>query len=408
MRNNKKGSSTILLVMILSSMILLVFALVQIAIQVSGGSVGQSILQLSGRSILSEYDQNLKKEYGILAFRGQSNELASKMAYYAEPFFSGNPYHKLSSIEIKTADQRLSDPTIFEKAIKDYIAYAIAKGIIKEFTSDDFLSTGQTTHQENINQNRCLRNQRIIESLPSYQMGEPPGMLQKIKNNITQLDHALEKGTDNYLVNLYIMSQFKSAQNDIQTRNTFFNNEIEYILKGGLEDERNRKTVRNDLLLLRNAINIGYIYTNNIMRTQVIAAANLITPGPEAELTQAFIAEAWALAEAENDVKILEHDKKLPIYKSERSWAIDLQSIIENKEVDYIDIKSTSGLDYQGYMQIFLFFEDRNTKLFRMMDLIQINIQGKHDKSFLIQDHQVGLIYETTINHSKIQGKTNY
>jgi hypothetical protein len=39
---------------------------------------------------------------------------------------------------------------------------------------------------------------------------------------------------------------------------------------------------------------------------------------------------------------------------------------------------------------MFLFVEKRALKLGRMMDLMQINIQGRYDRTFLIREHNMG------------------
>ena len=39
---------------------------------------------------------------------------------------------------------------------------------------------------------------------------------------------------------------------------------------------------------------------------------------------------------------------------------------------------------------MFLFLEERALRMSRIMDLIQINIQGKYDRSFLIKEHNMG------------------
>jgi len=255
---------------------------------------------------------------------------------------------------------------------------------------------------------RVLRNRTIIESLPSYAMGEKDGLLDSVRAGLSDWKNVFRNTSKNFLVNQYIMTYFKNAQSNIPNMDTFFNFEAEYILKGNYDDQKNKIYFRNDLLLLRNAINLATIYTNPQMREQVIAAATIISPGPVSLVTQILIAETWALAEAENDVRLLEHGKKVPIQKTMDTWAIDIQSIIDGTESGYIDTKTSNGIDYQGYLQIFLFFENKNLKLTRMMDLIQINIQGNYDRTFLINDHQVGLAYETDINYFTIRGETEY
>lgn len=407
-RTNKKGSSTIFLVMVLSSMILLTMAFIQVTIRVSGESTGQSIALLSGRSVLTEFDQYLKKDYGLFAFRGEPGTLAAKMDYYLSPFYQDNPYYKMGEIGIDTSKYRLTNPLVFQDAVTEYMLYAATKDFVNLVTDSNVDSGGLEPAIPVYPTGRILRNRQIIECLPSYLLGEEPDLIESVKAGLSDWENVFRNTSKNFLVNQYIMMNFKNAQSDLNGRNTFFNYEAEYILKGNYEDHKNKTLFRGDLLLLRNVINIGTIYTNPQMREQVIMAASIISPGPASLITQILVAEAWALAEAENDVRILEHGKKVPIQKTSATWAVDIQSIIDGTESGYIDTKSKGGLDYQGYLQIFLYFENKTIKLTRMMDLIQINIQGNHDRTFLMNEHQVGLAYETEINNFKIYGETEY
>lgn len=405
---NKKGSSTIFLVMVLSSMILITMAYIQVAKRVAGESVGQSIALVSGRSLLSEYDPNLKNEYGLFAFRGESGILAFKMEYYMEPFYTGNPYYRLRGCQVSLSKHRLSNPSVFEDSISEYMLYAASKDLAHLITGPPEGAVEENTKIPQYPNGRVLRNRKVIEGLPSQLLGDPPGLPDTIKASLKDWKNAFRNTSENYLVNQYIMLHFKNAQNDLPDRKTFFNYEAEYILNGNFDDDQNKRMFRRDLLLVRNVVNIGTIYADPLMRQQVVAAASVLTPGPGAAVTQLLIAEAWALAEAENDVRLLEHGKRVPINKTSETWAIDLPSVLSGSKQGYIDTKAANGLDYQGYVQIFLFFQEKSVKLTRMMDLIQINIQGNYDRTFLILEHQVGLTYDTKINYFTIHGETTY
>jgi hypothetical protein len=325
-----------------------------------------------------------------------------------EPFYDGNPYYRLGEIDIDVTNYRLTNPSVLQDAIVEYTLYLASKGFLEE-TMKPNQGGGTTTDQPPVYPvGRTLRNKKVIDSLPSASLSEDPGVLSSAKAALTDWPNAFRNTSKGFVVNQYIMMMFKNALKDISGRETFFNYEAEYILKGRFDDRENKTSFRRDLLLLRNVVNLGIIYTTPEMRQQVVTAAELITPGPAAIATQIIIAEAWALAEAENDVRLLEHGKKVPFHKTSDTWAVDIQSIVEGKSPGYIDTNATSGLDYQGYLQIFLFFQDKNVKLTRIMDLIQINIQGNFDKTFLMSEHQTGLAYDAHINYFTIHGETKY
>ena len=93
--------------------------------------------------------------------------------------------------------------------------------------------------------------------------------------------------------------------------------------------------MKRKIRLLRNAVNLGVIFTNPEMLEKVTAAAS--ATGPASGLTTALLAEAWAYAEAYNDVKILENGGKIPVIKTKETWAVDLESVLKN-DADGISI----------------------------------------------------------------------
>ena len=70
MRMNKKGSFAVLATILFSSMMILTAAAIQSAGQEAVDSTAESFGPLWGKSILAEYDRNLKDRYGIFAFYG--------------------------------------------------------------------------------------------------------------------------------------------------------------------------------------------------------------------------------------------------------------------------------------------------------------------------------------------------
>ena len=387
-----KGSSMIFLLLVLAGMISIASMYIYGAGLLTDRSYAESVLHLAGRSVLTEYDTELKEEYGILAYRGSSYEAQEAAAMYAAASFMGNDRIRWSGLSADTSPYCLLDTGRFRKEIVSYTKYALARGLLEDGT----LGIGEETPLD-LDHERTLRSSRVIHALPSGGAGSGnlwETVKQAFSGGITEI---ITRGTDNYLFDLYIMRQFKNAQDSDVGRDTFFQYEAEYILEGGFSDQENRKAFRRELVLLRNAVNMVFLLSDPQKMEEITAAALLIAPGPGALLAEGLIAEAWALAEAENDVRILEHGKKLPVYKTADTWATDLQSVIDGTEEGYIDTSNGTGLAYRDYLQIFLFCMDGTVKSLRVMDLIQINMQGLHDASFLIRDHYLGFDMDVTV-----------
>ena len=188
---------------------------------------------------------------------------------------------------------------------------------------------------------------------------------------------------------------------------------------GGFEDDENYKDTRGYLFLLRTGLNLAHIYSDPVKREEVIALAAVLTPPPVSVATQLAIATVWAGAEAENDLKLLEDGKKVALLKGKTNWALSLEGIAEGLAVNddgsvrgggsggnsgsdgngggYIEPSNKSGLDYEDYLRMLLFFQNREMKLLRTMDLIQLNMRGRYHKDFLMKDYYGGFAFDAVV-----------
>jgi len=146
-------------------------------------------------------------------------------------------------------------------------------------------------------------------------------------------------------------------------------------------------------------LNLTHIYSDPKKREALAAAASIITPGPAAAATQIALAGAWAAAEAVVDIKKLEKSKKVPLIKTEEDWVLSLDNVInEDLEPSEQAGEEGRGLTYENYLFLFLFLMDRETKLLRIMDLIQLNMKGNHNADFLITGCYSGIDIYCTLS----------
>lgn len=397
-RRARKASTSVFLMIVLSSMISLTFAFVSCALRTAGIGYSDSVLSLAGRSVLSGYDTHLKNDYGIMAFRGLGLELSKRVEYFASYTFDRNRYLDLERVEADSGGMSLADADAFEKEIIGYAKFAVAREII----SPDDEAGGEEGQPEGglipgATASRTLRNDKIISQLPSGAASGSSGLISQASNLISQDGNILSRGTDAWLMNEYIMLRFGNAK-DGRAQESFFMNEAEYIIEGEMSDEKNLKEFKRDVLKIRNAANLAHIWMDPEMRAKVEAVCEAATPGPWAALTAAAVSEAWAYAESVNDVNLLVHGKKVPFKKTKETWAVDIESISEDMADGYIDTGARTGLGYTGYVRLLLASEDRSRRLLRMMDLMQINIQGKYDRDFLIMEHNTGFCYRASVS----------
>lgn len=391
---NKRGSAMVFLSFILSAMVLLTAAFVYIAREKALSGYGDGLFGLAARSILSEFNVELKDRYGIFVFEKNGTEVQEDIRNYMNYSLQPNDYARLEEVKIRFGDHSLGNPEVLKKQILDDMKFAIGKAW-----------PNQESEQNPVikdTKNRTLRNRAIIESLPSRPLKEDfmgfTKWVKEIAAQIGSLEEIFDKTKEHYLIDRYILTHFRCKTVDLTGNPTFFGNEVEYILEGEYNNTKNYENVRRGLVLFRGALNAAYLYMDPERRAETLAAAELLTPGPAAAVTQTVIIGTWSLAEAENDALLLEKNKPVALFKDKKTWATDLESVLKNREKGCIDTGSKSGLDYDEYLMIFLHFQDEKTKLMRVMDLIQLNMKGTCDKDFLIKTCNTGF---------KLQGKLN-
>lgn len=411
---NKKGSLFVFIAMITVSVIMAISVVIEGAAVKAIKSYGYAVADLACQSIISEFITELKEDYGLLGFTTGKANGEKKIQMYMNHAFNVSrgrldPLQmELHGISANLSGYSMVEPDNLEEQIIEYMKLRVPEYILSNVIN--FINNSSTivtrppqkgAHDVG-GEKRMLRNQNIINSLPSRIHGIGNTIMPEIEN-LPELSSLMSKGKENLYINLYILKKFRHLyDSDDEWKSTFFSGEIEYILSGRFDDDSNKKSVRTSLIILRSGINLSHIYTNQTKLQAIIEAAAILTPGPEAAITQAAIAVAWAAAEAGNDMARLEKGGKVPLYKTESDWMIDLDSILENLiHNSTLEPDNTDGMEYDDYLMLLLLFQDKNTKLIRIMDLIQLNIKGRHHEGFSISEVFTGIDATATIRRKK-------
>lgn len=411
---NKKGSYIVFLTILFSTMLIFLLAAIKVTGQKAIDNSLEDFGNLWGQNILAEYDQELKDRYGFFAFGGNEEIVKNKLKYYGNFTYNNKKYIKFNVNNVDLKEYQLMKHENLLKQVKEIVAFQI-KPKYKELNHDS-------------KNNRYINNKWIINGLPSKNRGKGvniPSLILKINGGETF------KGLTSKIVeDLYIFRFFKDYMNSENIGDTYFNNEIEYIISGKLDDEKSRKNLYRKLLLLRNGLNLAYLYGSKEKSELALITAEAITPGPEAVVTQALILETWAFLESLNDVKILYDKQTVPLMKDDESWAMTIGSVVdymkpskknnkgsskssEKKENSYgnsgyVKPNKLRGIKYSDYLRIFIAFTPKETKLLRMLDLIQINMKYSYVDTFLISEYWTGLNYELEVNGKKHEFKAKY
>lgn len=392
-RNNKKGVTAVFLTIIAGAVLSCVIVFIQLAASAASVSYCGNLFNLAGRSVLSEFDLELKSRYGIIAFSRDGSSIAEELKRYVKYTVTDDRYIRLGEVSVDLKDYCLMDCEIFEEQITESVN---CKNLIGTEKNSGPVQTGD----------RTLRNSRTINALPSKGMTDTPSVYALVSNikNLTGISQLWKNGSREYLTTVYIFSVFKSGMSAADDERSFFRNEIEYILEGKKSDAANRSAVRADLLKLRTLLNSIYIYSSPKMMNEALMLAETITPGPEAVITQAALIAAWAAMEAELDIKTLDEGGKVPVFKDPSSWKTDINGKVAAGKGEFEE----RGYDYEGYLKILLTALKKEVRLTRMMDLIQINLQGTYSEDFYIKDCYRGFKFEAQVNGRKMKYDEKY
>jgi hypothetical protein len=420
--------------MILAAILAAVGVIVYEASQLAGRSYSDAVLELAGRSILAEYDTELQKRYGIFAFQLDQNQVESKINYYTSYSFHNNPLKetlrskkhldplrlRTESVTVDLKGYGITNTELFQQQVLDSIRYEMVQNALKPRKS--IVPTEYPDSE--------LKNMQVINGLPSKGKSvRTIDMGQILESGIPNPSEIRKSSEETFLTNEYILHRFWHHKRGAQERDTFFVNEVEYILIGSYNDRENYSGVRNQLFIMRTGLNLSHIYSDSNKRSEIATLAEVLTPGPAAILTQAVIAGIWSAAEAENDLRRLEDGKKVPLVKSTEHWALSIenavrpdakQEIVELKETlekngeqqnlelgkslhskkkssGYIEPQNKGGFEYEDYLRILLYLEDREIKLLRCLDLIQINLKGSYHRDFDLKYLYGGFEFEAVI-----------
>ena len=395
---NRKGSFTVFVLMIFSSLMVLVWAVITASARDAVSSSADHFGRLWGTSILAEYDVNLKDRYGLYAYFGEQAMVEEKLNQYALYSFRDKSYIRYEGSSCSLEGYSLAEPDNLKRQMKEAVLAGNRPNVLKPSVQELEIPYGQ----------RAITSRWILDNLPSKGSREETDIssaAEKIKTG-SGLQNLMGSAT----VNQYIFTYFRHYCGGETLSDTFFKNEIEYILCGKADDEIARKKIRQKLILLRNMLNLTYLYSCPEKREAAMALAAVMTPGPEAVLTQGVLLELWAFAEAENDVAILYDKKPVALLKADRNWALSLENAVgqagseENTDSEtkkYIRPESMEGADYEDYLRILMNTVPERIRLLRAMDLIQINMKYLYCDYFRIQDYYVGLRYNFIVNNKE-------
>lgn len=245
-----------------------------------------------------------------------------------------------------------------------------------------------------------LENSTLISELPSRQV---------TSTNIQRSWEILKKEPEQLMtaVQTSLMTDLYAVQyfgNYVNRQDGWFLCQLEYILQGELSDEENIEKTKRDLFFLRTAFNMAAVYRDTEIKGFVGAIASAMAPIPY-PVSFGLLAAAVSAAEAGEDVKTLMNGGTIPVLKSSGDWVSLSEEMDANRE--NTDGKDTMNLemDYEKHLHLLLILLPQETKILRMMDLIQLDLQRSLGESFTLNNLCGGFHWEIRSIIKNTRGK---
>lgn len=177
--------------------------------------------------------------------------------------------------------------------------------------------------------------------------------------------------------------------------------QVEYILSGKDNDLDNLKSVATRLLLIREAANVSYLFSDSAKRAEAAAMAatvSAIIMIPQLQMLLEYsILFAWAFAESVYDVRSLFGGGKVPLLKNAATWHTDIDLMFDTAEGNDSG-KSEEGLSYKDYLRVLIKMTDVDTKTMRLIDMAELDIRKTAgNENFRMDSCIDGMTIETNL-----------
>ncbi|MBR7148178.1 MAG: hypothetical protein IKD13_05025 [Firmicutes bacterium] len=440
--NQRKGSISVLMMILLSSMIIVFLLLYHDASLRTLQSVVRWNGENAGNTVLTYYLPELKDRYDLFGLWKESSLLEWRMKGYVEnssPFWRRAHGTSLlnaecEQIQVDAEEYLLMDPRLIQGQIHDVMEQGMIVDLIQrsdlisqwkdvltwvgkglelqeeqgelsvQRSQDRTAEETQDPTEENYEQleqdvrqmesqgrsamkeitlenGRTLEDPMVIAYLPSRQVTSSgiQTSWEILKTDPEKLGEFIGKSL---LTDLYALHYFSSYT---ERQDGWFVCQLEYILQGRLSDEENLERTKTELFLLRTGLNLVSVYQNNELRQFVgtMAAAAAPIPYPVAF---GVLAAAISAMEAGEDVKTLMGGETVSPLKTYEDW-LTMSEHQNAQDVPRMEQeKQRLEMTYEDHLHLLLILKPQETKILRMMDLIQLDLQKSFGDTFTLEE----------------------
>ncbi len=156
--------------------------------------------------------------------------------------------------------------------------------------------------------------------------------------------------------------------------------ELEYVLCGKNGDRANLEAAVERLLLMREAANFCSISLDAKKKAEAMAAAASLAGAsanpPVVRAVQVGVMAAWAFVESLLDVRALLAGDRVSFLKNSAEWTTDTADMMQVVNSGAKAKHCEHGFSYQDYLKQMLWAKGKKQLSYRMMDLIEKQIQS--------------------------------
>lgn len=443
---NKRGSAAVFLAILIVAFATALVVVVQVARELAVHSESRAFSIVWARAILSEYDVYLLRDYGLMAYQGDDELVGRKVETYMEYSMASRLNSKLQGAEAELGGMELGDPENFRKAMKLSLGMEAGKKLLSKdrikrppmeerpftgvtdgtFVGGDVPESIAQEKVETADGYRYISNPVILRTLPSHGhqdrfSGSRAGEILKDPETGDVLSGVAGNAAMDML---FISNNLGSHLYSPDGKKSYFRNEWEYVAAGKPSDPQNLGAVQRRLFLMRNAVNLAYLYTDQEKMKLTLSIAEVISPGA-GPAVQMILLELWAAAESYRDVETLLDDGRVPAMKTKETWQTDLKSILEGEAFrgklgeegrKALDENAETigemgeaggaggsgsikdGLTYEDHLKVLILAVDEKVRLLRIMDIVQINMKYRYYRDFNVDEYYTGVRFTIKTN----------
>ena len=154
--------------------------------------------------------------------------------------------------------------------------------------------------------------------------------------------------------------------------------QLEYLLFGEGYDTDNLRKTAAAICGLRETANMISLLNSAKKRETISAISTVLATAilaPEAApVFEGIIMIAWSCLESIWDTREILDGGSVPLIKDDASWKSDLQSVLDFRREDSGG-GTGSGLNYEDYLRIFMYFSNLETITYRFMDIVEMDMR---------------------------------